>query len=631
MSDEDEKSEPAQPPQELPKPVTADEFDAVDFETALPEAKIQPEEFWTLFNTLAQEAREKQNRSAERVYSLLSGICGMHSKPNDRAEPWGPMFVTTTGRAIIPSDLKGEQNSELLAIVDRVNNAGLRARIADIAWTNDRKAGGRAASVAVAAYQECAEGLMDGKFKPQFEHVGHPSFDALKYMQRAFAIAQATTKKDSKGRAQFSDELKATALKLYSVTKDAKAYVAFDQTAELILHYELLEPVVVAKDLEALAATKPENDYAMPIKSLWKFAAQLHRNAGDKDGEQRCRFEAVKQTLEMRKQVKGSAMAEAHWVHQAVLELRHVEGQEEFEAMLRDELRALQRQSTKEMGRFSQEVDLTEMRKKAEEFFKELPLSHCLLEFGHIAHSTPIDKLEQEARESLVNFPLQAMFSASHVDDEGKPIAKSPGADVNGEQSVEWYRLQALRNEDLRRQIVVNGHLHPARIMIHARFQIEERHIAPIVYNSPFVPESQGPLVVLGLTRFFQGDFMSATHLLLMQLEPCLRHILKMNGHDPVKQLDDGTEEELDINGMFKHMRSELIAIFGEDLVYELDLLFVGRPGPSLRNDLAHGFLSAGACFHHHVVYGCWMIYRLCMGFLGPYWEQLSPQIDATT
>lgn len=627
MSDEGEAREQDPQLQEQLRPVTVKEFDEVNFDTDLPNGKVEPLEFWSLFNKKVQEAQEKQDHSASRVYSLLAGICGMHLKPNDRAEPWGPMFATTTVRSIIPADLKGEQNVTLLAIVERVKNPGLRARLADIAWTNDRKAGGRAAAVAVAAYQECAEGLLDGKFNPQFADIGHPSFDALKYVQRAFAIAQATTKKDSKGRVQFSDELKATALKLYNATKNVRAYMAFYQTAEMILYHELIEPDVVAKDLEMLAVTKPDEGYVAPVKLLWELAAQLHHNSGDKESEQRCRFEGVKQTLEMRKQVKGSAMAEAHWVHQAVLELRHVKGQDEFEAKLRDELRDLQRKSTKEMGQFSQSIDLTEMRKTAQEFFKELPLSNCLLEFGHIAQPTPIEQLKQEARDSLEKFPMQAIFSASYMDREGKPIAKSPAAEMTGEQSEEWYRQQALKNEDLRRQLIVNGHLHPARVMIHGRFQIEERHIIPLIYNSPFVAEGHAALITLGLTRFFQGDFMSATHLLIMQLEPCLRHILKMNGNDPVRQCDDGTEEEYDINAMFKHMRPELIAIFGEDLIYELDLLFVGRPGPSLRNDWAHGFLSAGACFHHNTVYGCWMIYKLCIGFLEPCWERIAREI----
>jgi hypothetical protein len=147
--------------------------------------------------------------------------------------------------------------------------------------------------------------------------------------------------------------------------------------------------------------------------------------------------------------------------------------------------------------------------------------------------------------------------------------------------------------------------------------------------RSPFVPQSQAPIIILGLTRYFQGDFMSATHLLISQLEPCLRHILKLNGHDPVRRFDDGTEEDSDLNALIGKMRPELERIFGVDWVYELDLLFAGRPGPSLRNELSHGQLSAAACFHPNVAYGCWMMYRLCMIFLLPQWDQIAPDLQA--
>jgi hypothetical protein len=173
------------------------------------------------------------------------------------------------------------------------------------------------------------------------------------------------------------------------------------------------------------------------------------------------------------------------------------------------------------------------------------------------------------------------------------------------------------------------GVIESARLTMHTHFLIEERHIEPLVSHSPFVPRSQVPLVALGMARFFQGDLMSAAHLLIPQLEPCLRHILKMNGHDPVRQHDDGTEEEYDINAMFMRMRPELTTIFGENLVYEMDLLFVGRPGPSLRNALSRGQISAGACFHPDMVYGCWLIYRLCMVFLLRHWDQLAPELEA--
>jgi len=65
-------------------------------------------------------------------------------------------------------------------------------------------------------------------------------------------------------------------------------------------------------------------------------------------------------------------------------------------------------------------------------------------------------------------------------------------------------------------------------------------------------------------------------------------------------------------------------------LVYELDLLFVGRPGPSLRNELSHGGIGASACFHPNVIYGCWMVYHLSMAFLLKHWDELSPELDSS-
>lgn len=616
-------------PQEPPRPVTTEEFEAVNFEGALPDgSKVEPHDLHSQYGKLARDAGGRQDHGAARVFGLLSNVCGIHLKPEDRAEPWGPMAVFGNQRSAIPSDFTGEQSATFVAMLDRIKNPGLRARFADIAWTNDRKTAGRAAPVAIAAYQEAADGLLTGKFKPYLDR-GRGSFEALGNIQRAFAIAHATTKKDAKGRALFSDTLNATALNLYAAAKDEKEYVVFLHIAELILRHGLKEPATIATDCEEVATVPSDGNFVLPIKSIWEFAARLHRNADDKAAEQRCLFAAVHQTLEMRKQV-GSAGAEAHWVNQALLELRHVEGQEELEDKLVVELRQLQRASIKEMSTFSIPLDVEELRGRAEEAFQNFPFAEAMRQFGLFAKSTPVEELKQQAHDQLRDHPLQAILTTAHIDDEGKPVATSPGAETQGEHSDEWYRRVALQNEGFRWQRTVAGVIEPARFTIHKRFLIEERHLLPIVMRSPFVPESQAPLIALGFARFFQGDLMSAVHLLIPQLEPCLRHILKMNGRDPVRQFDDGTEEDFDINAMFSRMRADLNAVFGENLVYEIDLLFVGRPGPSLRNELSHGKIGAGGCFHPHVVYGCWLIYRLCIAFLLPHWERLTPELDAS-
>jgi hypothetical protein len=626
--DEDNsQSQPADgPPPALPKPVTVEEFDAIDFEGGLKNCEnVDPHCLVSKFMGLAREAEERQDQICTRVYGLLYQVCSIHLRIEDRAEPWVPMFSGPGGRTAIPSDFKGEQSAAFLAILERIKNPGLQARLADIVWSNDRKAS-RAAAIGVSAYHQCAEGLLNGKYKPYLNE-SRASFETLKYLRRGFAIAQEITKKDSKGRPQIPNDLTASALKLYRIAHDAHEFVVFLDAAGLALYYGLLDKATVAGDCEEIANTKTEQ-FIMPIKNLWDLAARLYSALGDKNAEQRCRFGSVEQTRAMRKQVHG-ASAEAHWVQQAVLELRHIKGHDELEDQLLLELRRLQRASIKEMKPFSIDLDVRELRNRVEGTFEKYELAEALRELGLLVRSRSVKDLRQEALDLANEYPIQGIMGIAHIDDEGKPIAHSPSAEMKGEQSENWYRSHILNSEDIRRQRSIAGIIEPARIIIQARFMIEERHLEPIIMRSPFIPPSQAPIITLGLARYFQGDFISAAHLLILQLEPCLRHILKLNGHDPVHQRDDGTEEDYDLNAMLKNMKTELENIFGADWVYEIDLLFAGRPGPSLRNDLAHGQISSYACFHHNVLYGCWMMYRLCMVFLLEHWNKIAPELKA--
>ena len=65
--------------------------------------------------------------------------------------------------------------------------------------------------------------------------------------------------------------------------------------------------------------------HPMGVKKAWDLAARLHENLGDKEARQRCLKAAVDQTLAMRDQVKGSAAAEAGWINDALLQLRHID------------------------------------------------------------------------------------------------------------------------------------------------------------------------------------------------------------------------------------------------------------------------------------------------------------------
>ena len=139
MTREQQRSKDAGP-QESPLIVTSAEFAAADFEAPIGDSSNV--DCWTLgslYQTAASEAEESGDGSALRVFALLALIANIHFKPEDRAEPYGPQSVFDGRRSMIPSDLRGTQSAVISEFVPTIRNPGLRARLADIVWQNNRK------------------------------------------------------------------------------------------------------------------------------------------------------------------------------------------------------------------------------------------------------------------------------------------------------------------------------------------------------------------------------------------------------------------------------------------------------------------------------------------------------------
>ena len=65
------------------------------------------------------------------------------------------------------------------------------------------------------------------------------------------------------------------------------------------------------------------------------------------------------------------------------------------------------------------------------------------------------------------------------------------------------------------------------------------------------------------------------------------------------------------------------------DIVQEIDILFNFRPGPSLRNELAHGKLPWGAFHSPETITACWFIFNLACRPIFDRWQaSVAPAIE---
>jgi hypothetical protein len=554
--------------------VSLDDFRAVDFHAATATTDCaECAVLARLYGEKAHVAQAAGDDQKARVFGILASVCGQHFKPSDPSGPFGPMWVVGGQRSAISEDFKGPQAAVFQQLLPEIVHPSLRARVAEMIWLNDRKAHD-AARIAITAYCETTNALLDGKLKDQFPNLGTASMERLRLVERALQIASTIGK-----RRQIPDQLTQTAVRLYDAAKEAKEPVPFSRIAEQLLRFGVVEPSTVARAAEAVAqgstvgATNP-----LAVKHAWDCAAHAYELCGASDAARKCRLKAIDQTIAMRGQVSGAA-AEAHWLRTAIAELRGIPGTQDQREKLRIEMRQLQERSVDEVGSFQVPLDLEDMRGGITKIFGDLTLPLALGQFACLSRSRTVDEFRQEAKDA----PIVSMMGGVHYDAEGKITAETEGASTNGEPSQDWYKTTIARNLRFHRHVAVAGRIDPAREAITTNYQLSETHFRAIATFSPFIPATHRHTFALGFARFMQGDYISAAHLLIPQLENSVRYVLHSASKDSSKIMPDMLQEDRTLSALIEQFRPELERIFSAPIILEIELLFVHNSGPALR------------------------------------------------
>ena len=615
-----DKSQDDEPDQNIAT-VTRDDLATVHLEAPIHDSKKV--DCWSLsdlYRAASSQHKQSGNETAARVFGLVSKVACMHFKPEDRTEPYGPMFVMNGRRSIIPADLRGDQSEVFAAIAVDIENPGLRARLSDVAWLNNRKLS-TMAKLAINAYCDAVQAVLDSKAEFSHDSRTASSHEGSKMLHRACQIARATGWKDPEG----------TRLKslVPIVTRDAfnrEDHRGFFNIAELCLQYRINDPVTLASQAEKLVSTNDPDPFTS--RELWELAAFAHRQSGNDSERDRCLIAGAECLVSLADAEGDRGMNAASHLMDAIEALRQIPKTRERRQQLETRLREAQASIDNELSVITTEIDLTQLVQEARRSVGGITLAQSLRTFAQLANSPNPDALRDQTRKQAQKNPLSTLIPTSMLDDEGKVIAKSPGFIGDGEDGDDALHHLIARNEGMRRLCAVKGRIDPARILIHSEHPLDQRDFLPLVLMSPFVPADRTDLFSLAFARFFGGDFISALHILVPQLENSLRYILKQAGKQPSSIRSDMIQEDRNLSVLLKKDRESLEAIFAPAIVYEIENLFDIRGGPSLRHQLAHGLISGEASFGTDAIYACWFIFRLCCLHVFDHWDKLAERMD---
>ena len=561
-----------------------------------------------LADTYLAAARNGNHEVSCRVYELLGDLLNLHLTAEDRSSPFGPIFSWSDGRrTAIPTDFSAIK--ETIAVAgQQASNPVLRARLNDIAWVLDRKRWQSALS-AIDAYCEVVRQVRDSSLSYQFPGIVDAfSHQTAHNLERAVVIGRAVGAE----RPQYL-ALMALILEIFDDAVSTKRLNALLWFGRLELMFGVSgDTSRIAAVIEEAAGWRDAAAHRTQIVELWRLAARLYAKVGRKDEAGRCLTEAAERLAEEAEELApSSALGASHVMAQAIAQLAGVTGRRERRRQLQHRLVDFQADIANEMTSFSQDIDLSEMVDGYTSSFKDVGLVDSLLNYALLERLPTPEQLIKSARERVTENPISNLFSTSHLDHEGKVVARTGPDGADGMGPI---RAQIAMSEAIRRQILVAGGIEIVRVSIRHQFYLSAAGFERLLEHSPAVPSTLLVTFSRGVAHFFNANVVEAAFILIPMLEAILRHILKSLGHD-VTVFDDASQTQKDrtLSELLKQMRPELDSVLGVRLTTDIENVFLNKPGPHLRHVFAHGLLHDGVPYSHDVTYACWLIYRLAV------------------
>ena len=576
------------------------------------------------------DAEGEMEAAKMRVYHFLAAVLGMHMKASERSKPFESMFINYAKeiRSAALDDFQGHVDL-LSEFASRATHPVLKSRLGDVSWRLDRKQS-KSALAAVVGYTETVERLEADHLKRQEVKAEPDSFDyvSCELLRRAFYITLEIGWDKPE-----AEKVRSTLSRLRARAVENCTPVPVASYSRLDLDFGIADPGQVASDIESVLTSGSTRDNIHLTVMLWSLAAIAFGKARNSLDKNRCTTAAAEaMVLEAEKffHSQGGAMLAAHWMGNAIARLHGIPDSKERRKALRHRLIDMQAHIPDEMTTWSHPMDMGDVIEETKAVFSGKPLFDQLFILSEITRSPDPSELAQQAREILKETPLSSIFSTTFCDRDGKTIHRSQGGGKFGDVNDPALLQHVERFESLRRhQVAVQ--VDTVRQVIEIEHNLSEEALFVLMRNSPFVPAELAGTFSRGFARFFLGDMTSAAYILVPLLENSLRHVLKMHDHD-VSKFDDATQvqEDRTISSLFEQMRDELNAVFGIHITSDIKRVFLDHPGPRLRNNIAHGLGHDGTPFSADAVYGCWLIFRLCLMPLYPHAEQLRHMLQGS-
>ncbi len=611
-----------------PDPVlAATDFDDCGWQEALRTA--DPWDYSAIWDALLKAAKdaESDDRQAKALW-LLTDICSLKFSPQRAAEPFRSRLQ---GHSFSPDDLTEGDAAFLVNAARRMDTRSpgahlLRARIADLVWLVQEPRSAEFALLAIDSYRAVP---LNGETWVR---------DGLHCWQRALLLARLT-----KARKR-GDEMEASILEAFDAATDEDGFLAVKLA-------ELMRSNGLGSDGAATVATKLKSlgDVAADQSEFLRARSYLH--------EAHCWFK----TLNDDAQATAATVAEAEccvqeadhrllsagpshgvaatFIEKAIQTYRTIPNKQREAHGVPERLRRLQARLREHGKRAVDELTMTRgpkvdisdwIRRARTAVAGKKTTAEALTAFSNLSPWATADEVRDRAIEMLRKYPISALlFPNVSRSRDGRVVARNPPAYLGNpptEPDEVVIRDRMSEEHRIRIGLVTQGCILPGLEALRFEHRIQETEFIELANEAAIVPPGRGLLFGKALFAGYDGDFATAVHLLVPQIEHMVRFHLRQAGVETRHLDESGIQTEKGLNSLIA--LPEASDIFGVDVVFELTSLFAEPGGANLRNMIAHGLLDDIDVTHGvYPIYAWWLTLKLVLSY---FWNTASSDAERT-
>lgn len=197
-----------------------------------------------------------------------------------------------------------------------------------------------------------------------------------------------------------------------------------------------------------------------------------------------------------------------------------------------------------------------------------------------------LDRVELLTKQQQETFVLQSLFSSGVVTD-GKKVFQP----TNDEEK----HLMKLNENYVRNIDFILSYLLIPIIDISINEKgLASEFVVKKLTSWPYLLENNARIIEAGIKSYFSGDYVSSLHILVPQLEACVRNLFAQAGYATTSIKKGLAQHEITFNEFLKN--EDVISVLGKAYHKYLQVVMVEQTGLNLRNEIAHGLINIESC-----------------------------------